>query len=91
MTSRPTTAAPILAALALLLIPLALYIGGYYGLCEYSEHLTVTGGVPMNPRASPTWAAPGNEHLAATVGGTYEHSRVRRSMAVRSIYAGCLD
>lgn len=35
MTARPSTAAPILAALALLLLPLGAYVGGYHGLSEY--------------------------------------------------------
>ena len=37
MTSRPSTAAPILAVLAIMLLPLGAYVGGYYGLGEYSE------------------------------------------------------
>jgi hypothetical protein len=34
MTSRPSTAAPILAVVAIVL-PMALYVGGYYWLGEY--------------------------------------------------------
>lgn len=34
MTTRPSNAAPILAGLAILLLPLAAYVGGYYWLGE---------------------------------------------------------
>lgn len=50
MTARSSTAAPILAALLLIFIPLGLYLGGYYGLGEYSEHIAITGGEPMSIR-----------------------------------------
>jgi hypothetical protein len=34
MTSRPSTAAPILAVLALVLVTLGAYVGGYFWLAE---------------------------------------------------------
>jgi hypothetical protein len=37
MTSRPSTAAPILAALAIVLLPVLLYAGGYYASCQYED------------------------------------------------------
>ena len=37
MTSRPSTAAPILAVLAIVLLPLGAYVGGYYLSCQYGE------------------------------------------------------
>ena len=37
MTERKSPAAPILAAIAIMLLPLGLYVGGYYGLGEYHE------------------------------------------------------
>jgi hypothetical protein len=37
MTSRLSATAPILAALAIVLVTLGAYVGGYYGLGEYSE------------------------------------------------------
>jgi len=38
MTSRPSTAAPILAVLAIVL-PFALYVGGYFALLEGQTYL----------------------------------------------------
>ena len=37
MTARPSTAAPILAVLAIVLGTLGLYVGGYYAMGEYHE------------------------------------------------------
>jgi hypothetical protein len=43
MTSRPSTAAPILAVLAVVLVTLGAYVASYFGLClEYSE-VSLTG------------------------------------------------
>lgn len=42
MTSRPSTAAPILAALAIVLVTLGAYVGGYSWLGRYNL-LTVPG------------------------------------------------
>lgn len=50
MTREQKAAAPILAALLFVFMPLTLYVGGYYGLGEYSEHLAVTGGGPESIR-----------------------------------------
>jgi hypothetical protein len=50
VTTRSSTASPVLAALALLLLPLGAYIGGYFWLGEYSEHMPVTGGEPESIR-----------------------------------------
>jgi hypothetical protein len=41
MTSRPSTAAPILAALAILLLPLAAYLGGYFWLGTRADRFHV--------------------------------------------------
>jgi len=41
MTSRPSTAAPILAALAVVLITLGAYVGGYFWLGEYDPTASV--------------------------------------------------
>jgi len=38
MTSRPSTAAPILAVLAVVLVTLGAYVGGYFGLGEHYQH-----------------------------------------------------
>ena len=37
MTSRPSTAAPILAVLAIVLATLGPYVGGYFWLCKYRK------------------------------------------------------
>jgi hypothetical protein len=37
MTSRPSTAAPILAVLAIVLVMLGAYVGGYFWLGEYDR------------------------------------------------------
>ena len=44
MTSRPSTAAPILAVLAIVLALLGAYVGGYFGLGEC--FVIVEGGCP---------------------------------------------
>jgi hypothetical protein len=48
MTSRPSTAAPILAAVAIVLLPLGGYVAGYFWLGErtqwYIEDLAPSGG-----------------------------------------------
>ena len=40
-TSRPSTAAPILAALAILLLPLGVYVGGYFWLGRRADRFHV--------------------------------------------------
>jgi hypothetical protein len=45
MTSRPSTAAPTLAVLAIVLVTLGAYVGGYLWLGEYGE-----GMFPPNTR-----------------------------------------
>ena len=37
MTARPSTAAPILAALAVVVVPLGAYIGAYFSLAKLSS------------------------------------------------------
>lgn len=37
MTLRPSTAAPIVAALGILALPLVIYVAGYFWLSEYSD------------------------------------------------------
>src|SRR5436190_6631420 len=43
MTSRPSTAAPILAVLAIVLVPLGIYVGGYFWLPAVSPAATSSG------------------------------------------------
>jgi hypothetical protein len=38
MTSRPSTAAPILAVLAVVLVTLGAYVGGYFWLGEFTAN-----------------------------------------------------
>jgi hypothetical protein len=46
MTSRPSTAAPILVVLAILLVTLAAYVGGYFLLGKRRVYVVLTEGVP---------------------------------------------
>jgi hypothetical protein len=48
MTSRPSTAAPILAVLAIVLVPLGIYVGGYFLSGQYSD--AVLDGQPIIER-----------------------------------------
>lgn len=43
MTSRPTTAAPITAVLAIVLVTLGAYVGGYFALSEGEDFDSSTG------------------------------------------------
>jgi hypothetical protein len=50
MTSRPSTAAPILAVLAIVLVTLGAYVGGYFWLGEYSPSVAGFGFAPATTR-----------------------------------------
>jgi hypothetical protein len=50
MTSRPTTAAPILAVLAIVLVTLGAYVGGYFWLSKRQVYLVLTEGIPPQVR-----------------------------------------
>jgi hypothetical protein len=72
MTSRPSTAAPILAVLAIGLVTLGAYVGGYLWLGEYNDQLNV-GIVRFYPFA---WQA-STFVPAAKVETFLRHSEVR--------------
>jgi hypothetical protein len=46
MTSRPSATAPVLAALAIVLVPLGAYVAGYLCLGEQTNQLHSGGGNP---------------------------------------------
>jgi hypothetical protein len=50
MTSRPSTAAPILAVLAIVLVTLGTYVGGYFCLGQRRVYVVLTSGVPPRIR-----------------------------------------
>ena len=45
MTSRPSTAAPILAVLAVMLVTLAAYVGGYFWLGDFQQFPEFDGAI----------------------------------------------
>jgi hypothetical protein len=56
MTSRPSTAAPILAVLAIVLVMLGAYMGGYFWLGEYRTWTSArTNAVIIERRYSQEW------------------------------------
>jgi hypothetical protein len=58
MTSRPATAAPILVALAIVLVLLSAYVGGYFWLGESEDYPPFPGGPVVRLRVydSQPWA-----------------------------------
>jgi hypothetical protein len=48
MTSRPSSAAPILAVLAVVLVTLGLYVGGYLAYCGVEQGKRYTVRRPRN-------------------------------------------
>jgi len=79
MTSRPSTAAPILAVLAIVILPLGAYVGGYFALGKYVEWRTGAGHLATVERNYPAAWLSTIYHPAAKV-----ETWLRRDINVRT-------